>query len=90
MTINHFARLVALGLPLAVMSAPAAAQSHDIEVMVDDRGRRVLIDTRTGEFLGYANQGRQRRGSVLDRLLDKLDATTRTEAAVRAARMFII
>ena len=87
MTINHFARLVALGLPLAVMSAPAAAQSHDIEVMVDDRGRRVLIDTRTGEFLGYANQGRQRRGSVLDRLLDKLDGDpVRERRARRRAR----
>ena len=94
MTINRLLCAAALAVPLgaaalpALGTTPAAAQSHDIEVMVDERGRRVLIDTRTGEFLGYAGQrgARQRRGSMLDRLLDRLDGDPVVERRRRQRR----
>ena len=93
MTINTL-RAAALALPLGVaalaladapFAGPAAAQSHDIEVMVDERGRRILIDTRTGEFLGYARSGKRRR-NVLDRLLDQFDGDPVVERRARRGR----
>ena len=83
MTFTNFIRAAALALPLGAAATltsvvlapmPAAAQDYDIRIMLDETGRRVLIDRRTGEFLGYADERRRnRRGTVLDRLLDRLD-----------------
>ena len=58
-------------MPAAAGDARAyeVAQAHD--VMIDEYGRRVLVDRRTGEIVGFAKRRKRRR--IIDRLLDRLD-----------------
>jgi lipoprotein-anchoring transpeptidase ErfK/SrfK len=75
------------------MARPAAsglqlAQSDGVDVYIDARGRRVLVDVQTGEVI--AIEERDRRGSGIDRLRDAgiLSSIPGDPAAVERYRRF--